>query len=327
MSVKLGHLAIMLFTAIGIAVPVSAADDAPPPYWAFAIGSYATEETRKGQNDDIPLHVPNSDVVMTRKQTLDIFNVPDWHPDQHPPAPDVVMRGKKPNGYSCAYCHYANGMGLPESASIAGFSVDYITQQFRDYRSGARSSVLPDMISFKGMATLAKNTSDEDLKVAATYFASLKPRKWIRVIEGDTVPKTKVAEYLVQIDPAGGTEPIGNRILEVPESATSYDLHDDGAGFIDYVPAGSIKKGERLAKTGGNGKTQPCASCHGANLKGMGVAPPIAGRIASNIVRQLYNIQHGKRTAPEVMPMWSVAAKLSQEDMVDLAAYLASRDP
>jgi cytochrome c553 len=316
---------VSLSLSLGL-IPAKAADETPPD-WAFAIGSYATEETRKRPDDDVPRHVPGTDVVLTRKQTLNIFNVPDWHPDQHPPAPAIVMHGTPPDGNSCAYCHMPSGMGIPENASIAGLPYDYILQQFRDFRSGARGSVLPTMISYKGMAAEARTTSDEDMKAAARYFSSLKPKKWIKVVETNTVGKVRIAEYQVFVDPTQGTEPIGNRILEVPADPVLYDLHDDDAGFIAYVPVGSIAKGKKLALTGGDGKTMACVSCHGDDLRGTQLAPPIAGRFASNIVRQLYNIQHGKRNSPEVQPMQAVVADLTVEDMVNLAAYVTSRDP
>lgn len=44
-------------------------------------------------------------------------------------------------------------------------------------------------------------------------------------------------------------------------------FRDPRVGFVAYVPVGSIKAGETLAKTGGNGKTIACGMCHGADLR------------------------------------------------------------
>ena len=89
----------------------------------------------------------------------------------------------------------------------------------------------------------------------------------------------------------GETEPIGKRIIEMPEDTERTEmLRDPRSGFIAYVPAGSIKKGEALVTTGG-GKTTACAVCHGADLKGLGPVPGIAGRSPSYTVRQLYDMQ------------------------------------
>ena len=56
------------------------------------------------------------------------------------------------------------------------------------------------------------------MHAAADYFAALKPRPWIRVVETDTVPKTYVGPGNKRLRlPGGGSEPLGNRIVEVPE--------------------------------------------------------------------------------------------------------------
>ena len=48
--------------------------------------------------------------------------------------------------------------------------------------------------------------------------------------------------------------------------------------------------------TGGNGKTVACGVCHGADLRGMGPVPGIAGRSPSYMARQMYDMQAGART-------------------------------
>src|SRR6267142_1812067 len=96
---------------------------------------------------------------------------------------------------------------------------------------------------------------------------------------------------------------------EVMEGAEVRDPH---SGFVAYVPMGSIKAGEALASTGGNGKTLQCSICHGADYKGIGNVPRLAGRSAIYIFRQLNDIQHGMRKGNAVAMMQPVVAKLSQ---------------
>ena len=127
--------------------------------------------------------------------------------------------------------------------------------------------------------------------------------------------------------PGGGTEPIGDRIIALPKNDTEALLHDPHSGFIDYVPKGSIGWGETLATTGGGGKTVACSVCHGPNLEGMGEAPPIAGREATYIFRQLNDMQRGTRKGAAVDLMKPAVAKLTENDMIALAAYLESRHP
>jgi cytochrome c553 len=102
---------------------------------------------------------------------------------------------------------------------------------------------------------------------------------------------------------------------------------DPHSGFIAYVPPGSIKKGEALATTGGSGKTIACAICHGEGLKGLGDVPRIAGVHPIYIVRQLFNFQVGANTSTAAAQMKKVVEKLSEDDMLAIAAYTASLNP
>ncbi len=97
-----------------------------------------------------------------------------------------------------------------------------------------------------------------------------------------------------------------------------------GAGFNALVPVGSVAKGKALAQTGGNGKTVECAICHGEGLKGLGNVPRLANVHPIYLVRQLYNFQTGANSSTDAALMKRVVAKLTDEDIVNLAAYAAS---
>lgn len=240
--------------------------------------------------------------------------------------PEVVASGRKPGQFACGFCHLPNGLGRPENSSLAGLPAAYIAQQVADFRHGVRKSSEPASLPINLMIAIAKLVSDEDTKIAAVYFSGLKPAPWIRVIETDTVPKTQVGGWMLIADESGLTEPIGQRIIEMPENLERTELRDSASGFIAYVPPGSIRKGEMLATTGA-GKTTPCGICHGADLKGLGPVPALAGRSPSYIVRQLYDMRHGVRNGPWAALMRPVVAGLTEEDMVVLAAYTASLAP
>jgi cytochrome c553 len=164
------------------------------------------------------------------------------------------------------------------------------------------------------------------VKAAADYFAGLEPKPWIRVVEAKTVPITHVAGYMLVPDSGGGTEPIGQRIVETPENVEQTELRDSGSGFVAYVPAGSIARGGTLVKTGG-GKTTPCATCHGADLEGLGPVPRLAGRSPSYLVRQLYDFQHGARAGLWSPLMQGIVRDLTPGNIVDIAAYVSSQKP
>jgi cytochrome c553 len=55
--------------------------------------------------------------------------------------------------------------------------------------------------------------------------------------------------------------------------------------------------------------------------------PALAGRSPSYIFRQLYDMQHGVRKGAWSDLMKAPLAKLSEDDLVSITAYLSSRTP
>jgi cytochrome c553 len=293
------------------------------PAWAYPWAP----DFKSAPDDGVPRHVPDSDAAFTITQERDLFFVPDWHPGDHPPMPDAVGRGRRPEARACGSCHRASGTGGPENASLAGLPAAYITQQMADFKSGARKFSGPSRSPETLMIAIAKAATDAEVEAAANYFSSLKPTPNIKVVETDTVPKSQIARVFYTTLPDAGTEPLGQRILEIPLDMAQFEHRDSRAQFTAYVPAGSIAKGEALVKTGGSGKTIACGSCHGSDLKGAGAIPGIAGRSPSYIVRQLYDFQQDNRAGDAGAAMKPVVAKLSSDDMISVGAYLASLQP
>ncbi len=218
-------------------------------------------------------HLPGSTRAYTQTQIDDLSNPPDWYPDQHGPLPPIVASGNANKGFACGSCHLMSGHGHPESADLVALPSGYITQQMADFKSGVRK----DAVRMNGVA---ENTSDEDVQKAAEWFTALKPSPWIKVMEIDMVPKSYIGPGRMRFAlPEGGIEPIGNRIIELPEDAAKARSRDPNSGFIAYVPKGSIAKGQALARTSGSGRgrTLACGACHGDGLRGTGYAPRLAG--------------------------------------------------
>jgi cytochrome c553 len=272
-------------------------------------------------------HLPGSKASYTRAEINDIFVVPDWYPDAHPPMPEVVAHGRKPDVYSCGHCHLPNGQGRPENASIAGLPSEYIVQQMADFKNGLRKSSDPEMASVTAMIKVAKSANDEEVKAAAAYFSSIPLKPWIRVVEVDQAPKTKPEGGMMVVIDGGGSEPIGDRVIEVSENLERTELRDPTSGFIAYVPKGSLERGKLLVTTGDNGTTMACTMCHGPNLKGTGNIPSIAGRSPSQMTRQLIDFQNGSRNGAMAPMMKGVVAKLTFADIVAITGYLASQAP
>lgn len=293
------------------------------PAWAYPWDP----DYKMPPDDGIPRHVPGSSASYTVTQERDLFIAPDWHPDSHPPMPDIVSKGRKPDTRACGSCHRPEGTGGPENSSLAGLPVSYIVQQMTDFKTGARKYAVPQRSSMNLMKAVANGVTDEEVALAAAYFASLKPQGNLSVIETETVPRTRIARVFVALAPDGGTEPIGERIVEVPADTERFEHRDDRVQFIIYTPPQSGAKGENLVRTGRMGTTQQCAACHGADLKGTTSVPGVAGRSPSYIVRQLYDFKSGARAGPGSPPMKAVVQKLSHQDMIAIAAYLASLPP
>lgn len=300
----------------------------PPPYWAFTGNSAPASHAAAKKPDGHTLrHVPGSKKVFTQRQIdAAAFSPPDWRPDGHPPMPQIVAHGRKPAVMACGFCHLPNGQGRPENSSLAGLPAGYIIQQMADFTSGRRKPS-KNTIPIEAMTTHETKANAAEIKAAADYFSQVKPKPWIRVVETRTVPKTHASRWMLVRTAGGGSEPIGHRIIETPVNQELTELRDDASGFIAYVPPGSVEKGKALATTGGAGKTINCEMCHGPGLRGKGNVPSIAGRSPSYIVRQLYDFRSGSRNGPDAQLMKPVTAKLTLDDMISLAAYMASLRP
>ena len=69
---------------------------------------------------------------------------------------------------TCANCHGSNGNAVQGSAvvTLAGLPADYITQQMKDFKSGARPATIMHQIS--------KGYSDVQIMQVAAYFVAQK---------------------------------------------------------------------------------------------------------------------------------------------------------
>jgi cytochrome c553 len=311
-------------------LPLSALAAEAPPMWAYFFPD--ANQPPAGPEDTKPKTLPGSTKSYTQAQIDDLKHAVDWFPNEHAPMPKVVADGGDGPVLACAVCHLASGMGHPESSSLAGLTPAYMEQQINDFKSGARYNPvivngMPQNNATQFMVNIAKGLSDADSKAAAEWFAALKPiPDWVKVVEARNVPKSYVSRGYMRVAwPGGGMEPLGARIVELPKNENRQLLRDPHFGTVAYVPVGSIKRGEALVTKGGGGKTTACAACHGADLKGLADVPDIAGRSPLYLFRQLDGFRTGSRGGMSAALMIPVVAKLTQNDEIDIAAYLASR--
>jgi len=260
--------------------------------------------------------LPGAARSFTEADFHDMSRAPDWFPDEHPPAPRAVL-GDGGKGFACGYCHLVNGAGRSENAQLRGQPVEYIEEQARAFASGARRGIDPGYAPSRYMAAAARAVSPADLHAAAVYFAGLEPRVHAQVIEAATIPRVTPAGYLYRFD-EHAREPLGDRIVEGATDAERHRLHDPRERSIAYVPVGAIARGASLANHG-TADRPACTTCHTAHFVGIGGASP------TYIVRQLAGFRSKVRDDPGAAPMQAVAARLTDAEIVDLAAYVGSR--
>ena len=239
---------------IGLRVLLTAQTPPGPPAWAYGVPSAGAAPAANGQrgggaaapqDDGSPKHVPGSSQAFTLAQIRDGFNIADWFPEDHPKPPDIVMTGRRPDARACGLCHYPNGRGRPENAGIDGLPAAYFIQQIADFKRDLRKTAEPRKTNTATMANIAKAMTDEEAKASAEYFASIQRTAWIRVVESATVPKTRLSGGMFL--PLDGTEaePIGDRIIEIPNIRIRRNCATRAPGLSHTCPSAASRRARR----------------------------------------------------------------------------------
>ncbi len=264
----------VLVSAVLLASHVQAQDLS----WAYPISPPPSPQI----DASTPVTVPGSTAQYTLGDVNNLFKVLDWFPTEHPPMPSVpVAMGREPDLRPCGVCHMPNGAGHPESSSIAGQSEAYIIRQMHAFAHDERGNPRSKL-----MAAGAKAASEAEIAAAAAYYASLPRVNPNRVEEATMVPRTVVGAGAMRLlDPAGGTEPIGQRIIVVPTNGPNDLARDWHEGFISYVPPGSVAKGAALAAEHPRRTGHPVSAATAA-----GCAAPTLGRTWSASTRSTCSV-------------------------------------
>lgn len=297
--------------------------------WAFAVFPPPPDPhaPKPKRDPNKVLHVTGSSVTYTQAQ-LDAMDDPDWFPQDHLPAPQVVKTGRK-SARPCAECHTISGAGVPATADLDSLPETYIREQLAAFRAGLRGMDGPR--TAHDMVDEARALTPADEAQAIAYFSHVPFVSRVHVIETASVPKTHWKYFVLKPDENSAREPIGERIIETPDNFSDYAHSDGRVGYTAYVPPGSIARGAVIAAKG-HGAVAACIACHGAKLEGqtmpgIGVVPPLAGRSPTYIARELILFHLGRRSDPAAAPMRAEASELTLSEMIDVAAYAASRRP
>ena len=94
-----------------------------PPAWAYPVNPPGLKPP---PDDGVPRRVPGSTATFTVTQIRDRFFSPVWHPGDHPPLPEVVASGRKPETAHGVRFRgsYDDGLlvGVCRDASALGFA-------------------------------------------------------------------------------------------------------------------------------------------------------------------------------------------------------------
>src|SRR5215813_13953576 len=117
------------FTLILLANALARLSAEDLPQWAYGTASAPTGGRGPAQDTATPRTLPGSTLTFTLSQIRDGFGPADWFPGDHPPMPEIVAHGRRPDIRACALCHYPNGKGRAENAPVTGYPVEYFVQQ------------------------------------------------------------------------------------------------------------------------------------------------------------------------------------------------------
>jgi cytochrome c553 len=273
-------------------------------------------------DDNAVVSIPGTTKTFTRGQLRAAKETMDWYPeDRHGTLPEIAKFGKQ-GVRQCTLCHLPDGSGRPENAPISSYHPTYFMQQMQDFRDGLRKSADPRKANTNNMIGFAKATTREEDQAAAEYFAQQPYPRRLKVVESKTAPKVRLQGGMHMAVPAnegGGMEPIhADEIVEIPDDNLRAEARDTRMSWTAYVPPGTLNRGKQVAAK------QQCATCHGANLEGIGPVPALAGRSPSYTMRQLFDMKTGTRRGPWAALMKSVVGSMSVQDMAAVSAFAAS---
>ena len=141
------------------------------------------------------------------------------------------------------------GLVVLKTRDLRAFLLHTLRSRWRNSKAARERHRYPGR-NPERMVDIAKAITTEEIKAAADYFSALKPRSAIRVVEAVNAPKTRVVDWHLAVASTAGTEPLGQRIIEVPENLEQFERRDGRSRWVAYVPLGSVQRGQKLVTSG-----------------------------------------------------------------------------
>jgi hypothetical protein len=106
------------------------------PSWAYPVDP-PPNRCAQAKDDGTRFHVPDSQVALTRTEIEARDTVADWHPEDHPPMPDIVKKGQE--GARLRLLPSAQWRGPAGTTALAGLPENYIKQEVMNFKNGSKA--------------------------------------------------------------------------------------------------------------------------------------------------------------------------------------------
>jgi cytochrome c553 len=213
----------------------------------------------------------------------------------------------------CSACHGPGGKGghglNPLFPILAGQSAEYLETQLKSFRA----------------------LSQDDVAVSRESYV----QRWLKNITGIRKGEPSIDGYVLWL-----FDTKGERYDDAPRNeerawdfmkGVARDLDDPTikalAEYFAKVPGvpgraaeGDVARGKALFEQGDAAKgLLPCASCHGADARGNGPIPRLAGQYADYVFDQVKFIKSGTRSVEQMAPL---VQGLTDDDIKAVSAYV-----
>ena len=212
---------------------------------------------------------------------------------------------------NCARCHGADGEGRGDGAipRLAGQREGYLLASLQAYARGERHSGI--------MQPVAAGLHDVQMAELARHYASLPPAA--ASVASSAGVDARPTEPSMAVDASEAD----NSILTLPHASPTPALPDSPS------PEHARARGAALALHGSRHQRIPaCRHCHGPGANDRNPAyPRLAGQHPGYLALQLRLFQQDRRGGTVYRQlMQDIASRLSEQQIMDLAAYYGERE-
>ncbi len=204
---------------------------------------------------------------------------------------------------TCHTCHGKDASTplIASYPSVAGQAKEYLAQQIKDIKSGARSN--GDAASMKGIMHLV---SDEEIDAISTYLSGLEYKPGKSSAKAVEAPAEKAAPA------AHGGE------SDVPADQQKVWMTEGGEREVALSLTPDHENGIEVYEV--------CAGCHLTEGWGKpdGTFPQLAGQHKEVLIKQLADIRSKNRDNPTMYPFALPEAIGDEQAMADVVTYIAN---